>query len=242
MLYATATFWLLLMVLLAYGVHRLWGGMVKPKTVNAILLPGTAVARLGHIVALLITGATAGGGNGKDGAPAAKSKIPVIGPVFTALLPIAALAVVIFLAVSRLGAPVLAKLPPDKLGTELPASLTAFWDQLVALIRLAEGCINAVRDAELVNWQLALFVYLLVCLTVQMAPFPGNLRGYVGAVLAIGVLAWLAGSVATTLPDQIRAVWPMLALSLGCLILLLMVSLLVRAAVTATRTVMYGDS
>ena len=239
MLYATTTFWLLALVLMAGGVHHIWCGIVKPKTVNAALLPGSLIAQLGRVVALLITGATFGGGkNGQGGSPVAQPKTPIIGPVFVGLLPMIALGVVIFLAVSKLGMPVVAKLPPDKLAKELPGTLPAFWDQLVGLIRLAEGALNAVRDAEIVRWQLVLFVYLLVCLTVRMAPLPGNLRGHVGAVLVVGVLAWLAGSVLTSLPDLIRSAWPMLALAIGCLILLLMMTLVIRAAVTTTKAVL----
>ena len=58
MIYASMTFWLLVVVLTAWGVHRLWGQMIKPKVFNTILLPGTLVAQLGHVIGLLITGAT----------------------------------------------------------------------------------------------------------------------------------------------------------------------------------------
>ncbi|MBN1513099.1 MAG: hypothetical protein JXB13_13880, partial [Phycisphaerae bacterium] len=58
MLYVAMTFWLLVIVFLAWGVHQIWSGMVKPRTVNSILLPGTLVAQLGHVLGLLVTGAT----------------------------------------------------------------------------------------------------------------------------------------------------------------------------------------
>ena len=44
-LYAALTFWLLTVVLIAWGVHRLWCGMARPRVVNAVLLPGTLVAQ-----------------------------------------------------------------------------------------------------------------------------------------------------------------------------------------------------
>ena len=58
MVYAAFTFWLLVIVLTAWGVHRLWSGMVKPKVLNTVLLPGTLVAQIGHVLGLLVTGAT----------------------------------------------------------------------------------------------------------------------------------------------------------------------------------------
>ena len=58
MLFAAMTFWLVTAVLSAWGVQQLWRGMVAPRVVNAVLLPGTLVAQLGHVLGLLITGAT----------------------------------------------------------------------------------------------------------------------------------------------------------------------------------------
>jgi hypothetical protein len=241
MLYATATFWLLLIVLLAEGINRTWCGLVKPKAVNIALLPATAITHLGHIVALLITGAapTAPAKGGQGGSSIPQSRIPVVGPILVALLPMLGLGIVIYFAILRLGMPVMTRLPADKLATELPGTMSAFWDQLVGFIRLAEGSLNAVLGAESVKWQVVLFVYLFICLTVRMAPLPGNLRGHVGAVVVVGVLAWLAGSVATTLPDLIRSAWPMFALSIGFLILLLMATMVMRAAVTVTKVVLH---
>lgn len=243
MIYVTTTFWLLAVVLLAGGVHHIWCGIVKPKTVNTALLPGTMIAQLGRTVGLLLTGATysRGGKAGQDGGPVAQPKSPVVGPVVVGLLPMMALGMVMYLAVSKLGMPVLARLPGDQLATELPNTMPAFWDQLVGLIRLAEGSLNAIRDAEIVKWQLVLFIYLTICLTVRLGPLYGNLRGHIGAVLVMGVFAWLAGSVVTSLPDMIRSAWPILALAVGCLILLLMMTLVIRAAVTTTKAVLKLD-
>jgi hypothetical protein len=44
MLYAALTFWLLIIVFSAWGVHTLLSQLIKPKVVNSILLPGTLVA------------------------------------------------------------------------------------------------------------------------------------------------------------------------------------------------------
>ena len=99
MIYAAASVWVTVVMLLAWGVHHLWSTIVKPKVVNGVLLPGTLIAQLGHIVGLLITGGTVnntalmrGDEKGSPGTdPSPQPKIPVIGPVIVALLPMLAL-------------------------------------------------------------------------------------------------------------------------------------------------------
>jgi hypothetical protein len=239
MIYATATFWLLTIVLLAWGIERVWTGMTKPRTLDIVLLPGTLVAHLGHTVGLLITGARADGGGGGQGGGGSrgKSEVPIVGPIVAAIVPIVALGLVAYATITNLGGPVVSKVPTDKIATDLPATMTSFWDQLVGLIRLAEGTLNAVRDADGASWRTAAFVYLILCLSLRLAPFPGNVRGHVGAVVVLGILAWLAGSVATSLPDAIRGFWPMLSVTVGGLALLLMFTLIVRATVEVGKTV-----
>ncbi len=241
MIYAAASVWLTIVVLLAWGVHGAWSGILKPKTVNGVLLPGTLVAQLGFIVGLLITGGTINnaslmkdderGSSGPEARP--QPKIPVIGPVIVAVLPMAALGIMLYLLVTRLGMPILEQMPKDQIATELPPALSAFWDQLRALITLAEGTLNALRTTDAVPWRLALFVYLMVCFTVRMAPLPGNICGHAGAIVVLGVVAWLTGTVTTGLPEAILSLWPILSLVVGWLLLLLMISLLVRGIVSS---------
>ena len=56
MLYAALTFWLLVIVFSAWGVHWLWSQMIKPRAVNTVLLPGTLVAQLGHVLGVAAHG------------------------------------------------------------------------------------------------------------------------------------------------------------------------------------------
>ena len=41
MLFITTTFWLLSIVFVAYGIFEVWSGMVRPRIINLVLLPGT---------------------------------------------------------------------------------------------------------------------------------------------------------------------------------------------------------
>ncbi|HKQ49396.1 MAG TPA: hypothetical protein VJZ71_15100 [Phycisphaerae bacterium] len=241
MIYAAASFWLLVFVLMAWGVDHLWRSQAKPKTLNAVLFPGTLVAQVGRIIGLLITGATVAPGapKGEDGdRPDWQPKLPVIGPVLVALIPMAAISSMLYLVMVYLGPAIISQLPADQIPPSMPLSLTAFWEQLRRLITLSENTLNAVRGADIAAWQVALFVYLMICLTIRMAPSPGNVRGHVGAVVILGVIAALAGSVWETMPQLILSAWPLLALSIGWVLLVLLATLLACGIIQTTRLVL----
>ena len=88
--YAQITFWLVVIVFTALGVHRLWSSLVQPKVVNSILLPGTLVAQLGYVLGLLVTGGTVNNTtlikDDDSGEPEtgedAKPRVPLIGTIF----------------------------------------------------------------------------------------------------------------------------------------------------------------
>ena len=58
MLYAAMTFWLLVVIFAAWGTIRLYTGIVPPRIVNSVLLPGTFVAQAGRVLGQLVTGGT----------------------------------------------------------------------------------------------------------------------------------------------------------------------------------------
>lgn len=242
MIYAATCVWLLIIVLLAWGVDRVWSGLAPSRTVQAVLFPGTLIVQLGRVVGLLITGAKVvqvklpdgeGGqkGQGADWTP----KLPFVGPLVVALLPMFLLGVVIAFVSLRLGQSVLMRLPADQISTAVPTTLAAFWDQLRALITLCQGTLDALRAAETETWKRLLFIYLMASLTVRLAPLPGNVRGHLGAIVILAIVAALAGTVVDWLPTLIQRAWPLLALAVGWLSLLLFVSLLVSAAVRSAR-------
>jgi hypothetical protein len=77
----------------------------------------------------------------------------------------------------------------------------------------------------------------MVCLTVRLAPRPGNMRGHLIAVAGLGVIAVLAGTLTPRVEEMIALCWPLLALVVGWLLLLLLASLVARAVVTTARHV-----
>ena len=243
MLYATTAVWLMVIVLSAWGVHLLWSGMVKPRVVNVVLLPGTLVAQMGHVLGLLVTGATVSNTtlikDDETGAPEqtenAKPRLPFVGPVIIGMLPLMMCALAIFAAAHLLGGATVKGMTSGAVSQTLPATLAAFWELLHHQITLMETTLAAALQSDLHDWHAWLFIYLLICLTVRMAPFPGNLRGSLGAIVFLGVLAAVAGSFIDQTRTVIENGWSVLSLSVSTLLLLLVVSLIVRGAVSLAQ-------
>src|ERR1039457_3488164 len=93
-LYVALIFWLLVGLLEAFAIFKLVEGLVRPRWINLVLLPGTVVSEMAHFLAALLTGAAVRDAKlvsdesiGEAPAPSA-SGIPVISPLLLALLPI----------------------------------------------------------------------------------------------------------------------------------------------------------
>ena len=242
MLYVAMTFWLMVIVFCAWGVHQLWSGLIRPRTVNSILLPGTLVAQLGHVLGLLVTGATVSNTTlykDESGEPEmtkdAKPKIPLIGPVIIGLLPLLACATAIFFVAQYLGGGMVDQATQKSVAAALPESMPGVWQLLRDQVTLAENALDAARSADTGRWQAWLFIYLLICLTVRMAPFPGTMRGSLGAILLLGVGAWAIGMVVPASGSAILGGWPIMSLSVASLSFLLLASLAVRGGVGLMR-------
>ena len=239
MLYATLAFWLLVAVMTAWAVHRLWSDMVKPRTVNSILLPGTLVAQLGHVAGLLITGATVTNTtlykDDESGEPEMtqdpKPRIPILGPIVIGMLPLVSCVVALFLVTRYLGGTIVGQLGTQSVAHALPTTLAEFWQLLRDQITLMEATVGAAVAANWDRWQVWLFVYLVICLTVRMAPFPGTLRGSLGAAIVLGLVAALIASVMQAGGEALESVWPVLTIAVATLLVLLLASLVVRGSV-----------
>lgn len=243
MAYIALTFWLLVVVLTAWGVHRLWSGMVKPKVLNTVLLPGTLAAQVGHVLGLLVTGGTITNTtlyrNDESGDPSQTPdpdpKIPVVGPVIVGLLPLLACATAILVVARWLGDAALSQMSSGVVGPTLPVSFAGFWDFLRDVVSLAESMVISMARADWSGWQAWVFYYLLICLSVRCAPFPGNLRGALGAIVVLGIAGATADALVGVSDGRIRSAWAVLNLTVGVLLLLLLLSLVIRGCVGLVR-------
>jgi hypothetical protein len=141
----------------------------------------------------------------------------------------------------RLGSPVLHELSTSQVSRDLPWTLAGFWEQLRALVTLSEKTLDAVRRAQIDSWQSFAFVYLMICLTVRLAPFPGNVRGHLIAIGVLGIVAALAGTVSPRFEEMLAAGWPLLSFTVGWLLLLMILSLLAKALITSARSLIKWD-
>jgi hypothetical protein len=251
--YAAMTFWLFVIMFCALGVHQLWSSLVQPKIVNSILLPGTLVAQLGHILGLLVTGGTVNNTtlvkDDDSGEPETgtdpNTKVPVFGSIIIALLPMAGCAVAIYWTARYFGAHFIDGMKASQLNQMgqfnqmvLPTSLPEFFLTIRGALALVEHLINVVRASDLQNYQTILFLYLVVCLTVRMAPLTGNLRGSLGAILLFGVIAFLVGKMTKPEAGVFTSAWPLVIFCVAALLFLLLFSLLVTGAVRLIKTVL----
>ena len=243
MLYATLTFWLLVIVFSAWAVHWLWSRMIKPRAVNTVLLPGTLVAQLGHVLGLLVTGNSVSNtklmGDDEEGEPTAdtpeKQRIPLIGPVIIGLLPLLACAGCLYLASRTLGSGILKPESASVLPQKLSLALPAFWQLLHETIDVMDNMLSSILGSDLTDWGNVLFLYLAVCLTVRMTPFEGNRRGAVGAILLAGIVIGILSSIATPVENAVLLSWSVLEFAVGMLLFLLLVSLIISGIVGLVR-------
>lgn len=243
MLYVALTFWLLVVILAASGVHRLLSGIVRPKVLNTILLPGTLVAQIGHVLGLLVTGATVNRttlykddeSGSPETTPNPKSRIPIIGPIVIGLLPMLSCATAIFFVARHLGDSVIGGMRVESVGPSLPTTLPALWQMLRDQITLVESWVSAIAASNPADWRTGLFLYLLTCLTIRLAPFPGCLRGALGAILVLGIATAAVTSLLDVADPRVRSGWAILNLSVASVFLLLLAALLTRGGVALAR-------
>lgn len=246
MLYATLTFWLLVIVFSAWGIHALWSSLVKPRVVNGVLLPGTLVAQLGHIVGLLVTGNSVQNtslmGDDDNGEPQAETpetnRIPVIGPILIGFLPLLACAAGLYFVTAYLGAGVFGG-GGRVLAVEasLPRSLPGFWNLLRHLIDVMDTLVQVVWTSDWTQWRTVLFLYLTICLTVRMSPIDGNRRGALGAILLTGLVIGVLGTFVPAVQNWVMNSWGMLSFAAGTVLVLLLLSLLATGLVRLVKLV-----
>jgi len=239
MFYAALTMWLMVIVFTAHGIHRIWIGMVKPKIVNSILLPGTLVAQIGYVLGCFASGSPVSGvvlfGPGKDGeaqAPPPAPKIPLVGTMIVAMCPLATCALAIYLLTNSLGGPILERFSSGGVVQHLPRDTGEFWILLHSSIDLAADFLAVFAIEKLTEWRCLLLLYLTICLTVRMAPVPGNLRGSILTILGFGIIMAIVGAFSETINTSIQNLWPVLTYTAATLICLMIITLLIRGIVS----------
>lgn len=236
MLYAALTFWLLVILFSAWAIHHLWCDLVKPRIVNAILLPGTLVAQLAHVLGLLITGNSVRNvslmGDDERGDPTTdspeKNRLPIFGAIIVAWLPLLACGTALYFVGTTWGMQVLRNFViSTSLPTALPTTRAGVWDLLHGALDVSENMLNAILESPLADLRVIAFLYLSICLTVRMTPFADSRRGAIIAMFISGVIIAALGALNTAVGNSIERAWPLLSFAVGMLLFLLLLTLLI---------------
>ncbi len=237
--------WLLLIVFLGLGVHRLLSQMLRPAGINWALLPGTVVSEVAYIFGCLITGGEIRRARIMPTSPDSKlageaepitesaAKLKVIGPVVAALIAMVACAGAIVAASSLLGGPVMDEFSVEGefLPKSLPTSWHLLWVQIDRQVGLLRQTCQALARLDWLDWRVPLFAYLGVCLSVRLAPVRRDLRATLAAAVVIAGVIAIIGWISSRFAGLMEDVWPLLAYVYATLLLLLIAALLVRGLV-----------
>jgi hypothetical protein len=242
------TCWSLVVVLTALGVHRMWCGIVRPRIIDAVLLPGTLLARLGYVLGLLITGGAVrnvrllSDEDGGDGDPGGdhQTRVPVVGPVIVALLPLAVVVFAIHLTLSALGGPLQSRMDALAIDPAPPRAVAGIWQVLRDQITLVESLVSAIGALDIMSWRSWVLMYLLICLVVRIAPGTGCLRGALGGIILMGVVTGVANLLLQRQLFSMDIAWRILGVTQATALLLLLIGLLVRGTISLVRIVRFG--
>jgi hypothetical protein len=113
----------------------------------------------------------------------------------------------------------------------LPTSVPAFWEWLRNAIGLVESASHALFSVDYDQLDAWLFVYLLTCMTVRLAPLPGTQRGAVVGILIIGLLAFVTSLFSPVAHETVERLWNLGSFATATLLFILILSLTLRASV-----------
>jgi hypothetical protein len=242
MVWLALIFWLVLTIFLGMGVYALWARLIKPAYLAWVLLPGTVVSEMAYIFGSLITGGEVRSklipsGSGKEGAAGggtqAKHSGKFLGPMVASLIAIAACGAAMLATHALLGKPVTGLV--HQLDDRLPTSWQGFWEQGHSQLTAVQRMFESLADLRWSDWRVPLFVYLSICLGVQLVPSRRPVRPTLAAVVAIAAVIAIAGALSTRFDNLLAEVWPLVSYVWTMLLVLLTVTLLSHAVAALVR-------
>ena len=249
LVYVTFALWLFLILCMGIGVYKLWTKLVRPAWVDWALLPGTVVSEMSYIFGWLITGgeiqrAKLLDGESKGASSSktqAKPGIKTIGAVLASLVGILGGVAALVALQSVLGQDVIERFAgawsEPGLPMELPASWSAFWTHASRLLDLQRATCETFAALEWGQWQVALFVYLSICLAIRLAPARSTGRGTLGAIVLLAALCALIGALSTGFRNVLVKSWPLLTYVWAGLLTALLATLLLHGGVSVVRAI-----
>lgn len=241
MLVAMFVWWMVVAMLAALAVLRLWRGVISPRTLAIGLLPGTLTARMGFAFGVLITGGTVQrlslveSDEGQTDTTSGGETLAWLRGTFAALLPMLACAAAIVLLVQWLGIASARAMLVHDAAASFQFSLAGIGAFLRDTVSLLQAILSAALHANPFDWRYWVFLYLLVCLTLRLAPSRAHLRSALLALLLTGIVLALAGWLVPGSHGVLRRGWGVLSLVVATNLLLLVLTLLARGVVELVR-------
>lgn len=251
-IYLAFTFWLILTVFAGIGVYRMWARLGKSKWVNWALLPGTVVSQMAYIFGCLITGGEVhnaklmpSNSGPASGEPTTQTTpgLKVVGPLVSSVMAMIACGAAVLVVHATLGDPVMSQFRSESLfstvdlSQSLPSSWDGVWAEVEAQIRILRRMCETLPRLAWLKWQVALFVYLAVCLSVRLAPVSRPIRPTLGAAVVIAIVIALIGMVSQRFTDLIITIWPLLTYVWATLLFLLVATLVIWAVMALYQIV-----
>jgi len=222
--------WILVAILSAYAVDRIWAGVVG-QGYRIFMIPGVVVHELSHAAACLVVGAKISritvfdpeGGSVVHSEP----RVPVIGKPIVSMAPIFGCGFALWLCWWALGPRVtLADLPAHVTFTK--AGLAAFTR---GVVDVAEDALRIFTKSDWRSWRTYVFIYLSVTLAISLCPSRRDFRNAALGLVAMGLGVWIADLAARAAGRKpgladilVEPIWPFVTFVVGMLMFVLAVS------------------
>lgn len=257
MLFLAFGFYLVLIVLTAVGLYRLWARHLGGAVVDWLMLPATFVSEAAYSLGRVITGRPAYGGlispqhAGSDPCRnAIAGRFGVLVSMLASLLTMLACGTCLLLAVHFLGGDIvrdmvtvhlLSCLDLTAIPQEVPTDWADLWEQLQYQVVIVQRITTCWMQQDWLDWPTPVFVYVAAVFSIRLAAVRHDARATL--LVAVG-LALLAGGLGSAIPAVYDAIagdlWYVLTYVWGNLLFLLMVTLVVGGFLKLIRLLLPG--
>jgi hypothetical protein len=257
MLFAALGVYLVLIVLTAVGLYRLWVRHLGGAVVDWLLLPATFVSEGAYSLGRVITGRPAYGGlispQNASSDPcrnAISGRFGLLVSMLASLLTMLACGICLLLAVHFLGGDIvrdmvtvhlLSCLDLTAIPQEVPTNWADLWEQLQYQVIIIQRITTCWMDQDWLIWQTPVFVYLAGAFSVRLAAVRHDARATLLVAIVLALLAGGLGAMIPAVEDAIAGdLWYVLTYVWGNLLFLLAITLAVGGLMKLARLLLPG--
>jgi hypothetical protein len=182
-------------------------------------------------------GKAAANETGTEAAP----KLKILGPIIASLIAIVACGAAVWVSYRVWGKDVIKTFQAGswsaiELPQKFPPTWDAFWDQMDGQLKMLRKMFETWGDLHWTRWQVPLFVYLVTCLSIRLAPVGRPIRSVLVAVIVIAAGIFITGAINDKFKDVLTDdVWPLLTYVWATLLMLLVATLVLHGIVALVR-------